>query len=171
MNELAVEMLVALVVWIYRDGGVAEHRLGSRRGDHEKVVGADHPITDVVEAALRLFVNNFEIGDSRLAARAPVHDVLAAIDQAVFIERDEDLAHRAREARIEREALARPVARGPQAQHLLLDGVAALSLPFPDLLFECLPAHATAIELLLGELALDYHLRGDPSVIGAGQPE
>ena len=45
------------------------------------------------------FVDRFEIGDGRLAARAPVDHVLAAIDQALFVEADERLAHGARQAR------------------------------------------------------------------------
>ena len=89
-----------------------------------------------------LLVHHFQIGEGGLAARAPVHHVLAAIDEALFVEADEDFAHGAREPGVEREALAAPVAACAQAHHLALDGVAVLRLPLPDALFEFLAARS-----------------------------
>ena len=116
-------------------------------------------------------VRHFEIGDGGVAARAPVDHVLAAVDEALFVEPDEDFAHGAGEAGIEGEALAAPVAAGAQADHLALDGVAVLRLPLPDALFELLAAQVAAVDALFGELALHHHLGGDAGVVGAGQPQ
>jgi hypothetical protein len=47
-----------------------------------------------------------------------------------------------------------------------------LRLPLPDLLEEGLAAHLAAGGLaLLGQLALDHHLRGDARMVGARLPE
>ena len=107
LHGLAVQVEVALVLRIDGDRGIAEHGFGAR-GRHDQLVGRDpvHRIADVPQVALRLFVDHFQIGDGGVAARAPVDHVLAAIDQALFVEADEDLADGAGEARVEREALA-----------------------------------------------------------------
>ena len=103
--------------------------------------------------------------------RAPVDHVLAAIDQAFFVQAHEDFAHGARKARIDRESFARPVAAGAEPDHLPLDGVAGFGLPLPDALFEFFASEVAAVDALCGELALHHHLRRDAGVIGAGQPQ
>jgi hypothetical protein len=125
----------------------------------------------VPKTSLGLGVLDFQVGEGGLAARAPVDHVLAAVDETLFVEADEDFAHRAREAGIEGEALAAPVAACSQADHLALDAIAILRLPFPHAFDEFLAPHGAPVEALFRELALDYHLRGDAGVVGAGQPE
>ena len=55
-------------------------------------------ITDGVEFAVDLFMLHFDVGERRQAARAPVDQPLAAIDQPVFVQPDEDLADGLRQA-------------------------------------------------------------------------
>ena len=116
------------------DSDVAEHCLRPRGGHEERFVGADDAVADVVELALLLFVNDFEIRNSGLAVGAPVDDVGAAIDQPLLIEADESFAHCAREAGVHGEVLARPVDGGAEALHLVEDRAPVLLLPFPDTL-------------------------------------
>ena len=118
-----------------------------------------------------LLVHGFEIAQRRLAARAPVDDVAAAIDQPFVVEAQKRFQNRAIQRRIQREFLARPVARIAQADHLLLDGAAALRLPFPYAPLELFAADRFAREVFLGQFALDHHLRGDPGMIHARQPQ
>ena len=102
----------------------------------------------------------------------PVHQPLVAVDQLLFVEGDEHLADRRREALVQGEPLAAPVAGGAQALQLVSDGPAGLGLPRPDLLDERLAAEiAAALIALGGQLALDHHLGGDAGVVGARQPE
>src|SRR5205085_5677086 len=89
-NPLAVQMLVALVGGIYRDGGIAQHSFGTGGGDGNEFFASDHRIADLVELARGLLMNDFEIGDSGGATRAPVDDVSAAVDEPLFVEADED---------------------------------------------------------------------------------
>ena len=172
LDGLAVQVEVARVLRVDGDGGIAEHGFGAGGGHgHEAAGHAVDGVADVPEVALHVGVRHFEIGDRGVAARAPVDHVLAAVDQALFVQADEDLADGAREAGIEREALARPVAAGAQADHLVLDGVAGLRLPFPDALLELLAAEVAAVDALFGQFARHHHLGGDAGVVGAGQPE
>ena len=81
--------------------------------------------------------------------RAPVDHVLAAVDQALFVEADEGFADGAGEAGIQREALAGPVAACADAVHLSDDGAAGLLFPFPDVLEELLAAEVASLDALL----------------------
>ena len=172
LDGLAVQVEVARVLGVDGDGGVAEHGFGARGGDGEVAAGhAVDGVADVPEVPGDFVVRHFEIGDGGVAARAPVDHVLAAVDEALFVEADEDFADGAGEAGIEREALAAPVAGGAEADHLALDGVAGLGLPLPDALFEFFAAEVAAVDAFFGELALDHHLGGDAGVVGAGEPE
>ena len=116
-------------------------------------------------------VRHLQIAQRGVAVRAPVDHVLAAVQQAFFVQADEDFADRAGKARVEREALAAPIAGGAEAHHLPLDGVAGLGFPLPDALFELLAAEVAVVDAFLFELAGHHHLGGDAGVIGAGQPE
>ena len=71
---------------------------------------AHHRIADVPEMSLALLVDGFEIADGGAALRAPVDDVVAAINQPVFVQAHENFGHGARQLRRKREFLARPVA-------------------------------------------------------------
>ena len=101
----------------------------------------------------RLFVLDFEIGQRGLAARAPVDHVIAAIDQSFFVQAHEGFAHGARQAGIESEALARPVAAIAGALHLLDDAAAVFLFPLPDACFEFLAARDRAWSGLLRRAA------------------
>ena len=94
-----------------------------------------------------------------------------AVYESFFVQADEDFADGAGEAGIEGEALAAPVAACAQADHLALDAIAVLRLPFPDALDEFVASQGAAVEPFFGEFAFDDHLGSDAGVVGAGQPE
>ena len=172
----AVEMEVALVFRMDGDGGVAEHGLGAGGSDGEKLagvfaVGVEDGVADLPEMALVLVVDDFEIADGGLAARAPVDDVSAAIDEPLLVEADEGFADGDGEVLVHGEVFAAPVDGCAEALHLVEDGAAVVALPLPDALDEGFAAELLAGGAFLGELALDHHLRGDAGVVGAGKPE
>ena len=68
-DMLADQVLVALVVRVHRDGGVAEHRLGPRRGDDDVVRSSNlalERIAEVPHMALDLDLLDLEVGDRGL---------------------------------------------------------------------------------------------------------
>ena len=78
---------VALVLGVHRHGDVAEHRLGTRRRDREsprRVVG--ERIADVPELPFGLVELRLLVRERGEAARAPVDDVVAAVDQSALVE-------------------------------------------------------------------------------------
>ena len=121
--------------------------------------------------ALHLEVLDLEVGNRGLQFRVPVHQAAIAVDQALAVELDEDLAHRGGQAVIHGEPLARPVQRGAQPAQLARDGAAGLRFPLPHALDELLAAEFAAVDALVGEQALNHHLRGDAGVVGAGLPQ
>ena len=170
-RTLAVQMGVALVFFIHGDGGVAQHRLGPRGGDRNELIGPDHWIANLPQLALHFLVLHFEVGDGRLATRAPVDDVLAAINQALLIQPDEDLAHGAGKIFVHGEVFAVPINRRAEALHLVQDGAAVELLPFPNSLDEFLAAKVASLLAFRGQLALDHHLRGNAGMVCPRQPQ
>ena len=118
-----------------------------------------------------LVVDHFEVADGRLAARAPIHYVAAAIDQPLAIQPQKRFEHGAVKRWLEREMLARPIARRAEADHLLLDHAAAFLFPFPDAPLEFLAAEVLAADFFRGQLALDHELRGDAGVVHSREPQ
>ena len=168
---LALEVRVALVGGVHGDGRVAGERLGAGGGDGDELALAPgHGIAHVPEAALVRLVLHLVVGQGRAAARAPVHDVVAAVDQALVVEVAEDLRHGLGEALVHGEALALPI--GGVAEHPLLvdDGAAVLLLPLPHAVDEGLAAEVLAALALLAQGLFHHVLRGDAGVVGAGHP-
>ena len=166
LAELADDRRVALVGGMDGDRAVAEHRLGPGGGDGDVValflevdvavgvlldivvgLAAGERILEVPHVAVDFAVLDLEVGDRGLELRVPVDQPLAVIDQALLVERDEDLEHGLRQALVHGEALARPVAGGAEALQLVEDRAAGFVLPLPDLVDEGLAAHVAAADL------------------------
>ena len=167
----AVEFQVALVFGVDRHRGVAQQGLGPGGGHGEVAVARGQGIADIIEVAVVGVVLHLQVGQGRVAAGAPVDDVVALVDQALFIEADKDLPHRPGEALVQGEALPAPVAGGAQALQLVDDLPAGFGLPLPDPLDEGLPAQGVAVGALGGQLALHHVLGGDAGVVGARHPQ
>jgi hypothetical protein len=114
---------------------------------------------------------DLEVAERGATSRAPVDEALRAIDQPLFIEANEGLAHRLGQPFVHGEALALPIARRAHDLELLDDAIAVLLFPLPDALVELLASEIVArLALERLQVALDDHLRGDAGVIGAGHP-
>ena len=138
-HVLADERLVALVVGMHGDGGVAEHGLGPRGGDDDVgrcIVGVEGAVLERIaqmpEVALHLDLLDFEVGDGGEQLRVPIDEALVLVDQPGAVEIDEHLAHGAGQPLVHGEALARPVAGGAEPLQLIDDQPAGLVLPLPD---------------------------------------
>jgi hypothetical protein len=171
-HRLADQVLVPVVLRMNSHGGIAEHGLRPRRGhdDVARLVAYDR-IALIVQGALDVLVLDFLVRQSRGATRTPVHDVVAAIDQALLVEPDEDLAHGLAGARIEREAGALPIGGTADRFQLIEDRPARLAYPFPDSLDERLATQVPATLPFSRQAAL-YHVLGrDSGVVGPGDPQ
>src|SRR5690348_7571142 len=153
------------------DGRVTEHGFWSRGGDDDELLGAGEGIADVPELAFARFVDDFEIAEGRLAARAPIDHVAAAIDEILAIEAEKGFHNGAVHRRVECETFARPVAGDAEADHLLFDVAAAFGLPLPDAALKFVAADFLALQAFLGELAFNDDLRRDAGVVNAREPE
>ena len=170
--ELADQCGIALVVRMDRHGGVSKHCLRPGRGDGNVfVVKPFYRVLEVPQMALRLALFDLEIGDCGVQLTIPVDQSLVAIDQALLVEVDEDLAHRRRQALVHGEALARPVRRGAEAAELIGDGAAGFLFPGPDSLDKAFAAEVVAGLAFFGKLAFDHHLGGDTGMIGTRLPQ
>ena len=107
---------------------------------------------------------------AKARAGIPVDEIVVAVDQALVVERHEDLQHRADVAVVEREALVLVVARRAQALELVDDRVAVLLAPAPHALDERLAPDLLAARPLGLPQPLDLRLGRDAGVVGAEDP-
>ena len=133
-QRFADDILITLVLRVHRDGGIAQHRLGTGRRQLQIAGAVLEGIAQVPEMTRLLLKFHLRVRNGGLAVRAPVDDALAAIDQALLIQTDKDLAHGLRAALVEREALPLPIAGGAELFQLLHDASAVLALPVPGAL-------------------------------------
>src|SRR6185503_5398078 len=96
------------------------------------------------DLAVHLFLLHLFVGEGGEAAGAPVDDVLAPVNQPLFMQPHEDFAHSAREILVEREVGTSPVGAGAQGPELLQDDIAGFPHEGPDSRFELTPAEVEA---------------------------
>src|SRR5581483_11188444 len=120
-----------------------------RRREADELLAALHGVAEGPEAALDLLVEDLVVGHRGLQVGVPVHQPLAAEDEAVLEHLEERLPHGAGADRVEREARAGPVAAGAELAQLAEDARLVLVLPLPDAPHQFLAAEVVA-RLLLG---------------------
>ena len=120
--------------------------------------------------ALFVLVFRLVVGDGGHAARAPVHDALAAVDHVVMVPVAEDLAHGLGVLRRHGELLVVEIDGATHALDLLDDDSAVFLAPLLALLEELLAADLQARDALGLELLVDLGLCGDARMVGAQDP-
>ena len=169
---LADEVLVALVVRVDGNAGIAHKGLRTGGRNHQLARAVRQRIADVPQLARLGFVLNLSVGQRSRAVRAPVDDAVALVDEALVVQVYEYLADRLGAALVHGEALALPVTGRAELFQLADDAVAELVLPVPDTLQKLLAAEViTGLALLLAEVLLDLDLGCDAGVVGARHPQ
>ncbi len=125
----------------------------------------------MVDSALLFLVLHFQVGQSGLAAGAPIDYVVSLVDQPFLVEADEDLPHCPGEGIVHGEALPAPVHGRAHALDLVQDLIPVFLFPLPDPLHETLPAHILSADALLLQGPLHHVLGGYTRVIRARNPE
>ncbi len=105
----ADQVLVTLVVRVYGHRGVAEHGLRTGGGDDDVAAAVGEWVFEVPHVAVFFLRDDLEVGDGGVQYGVPVDQALAAVDQAFFVQADEDFAHGVRQAFVHREAFFVPV--------------------------------------------------------------
>ena len=152
---------------------VAEHGLGTRRRhDHmvDAVLWLHERVAQIPEVTLLAPILGLIVADGRLAAWAPVHDALAAVDEPVMIPVHKDLAYGLGVLGAHRELLVFEVDGATHALDLVHDGAAVLAAPVPAGLKEPLAANLKARDALLLEPLVHLGLGGDSGVVRAEDP-
>ena len=169
---LADQVLVALVVRVDRNAGIAHEGLRTGGRNDQIARAVRQRVADVPQLARLGLVLNLGVGKRGRAVRTPVDDAVALVDQALVVQVYENFADRLGAALVHREALALPVTGRAELFQLADDAVAELVLPVPDSLQKFLAAEViTGLALLLAEVLLDLDLGCDAGVVGARHPQ
>ncbi len=135
-------------IWMHRHGRVAEHRFGPSGGDRHKLrlagLRIDHRVPKMPEVPLHRFMEHLVVAHGGLQIGVPIHQALAAINQAVRKHLEKRVPHRSGTHRVEREPRAAPVATATHQLQLAENSGFVLFLPLPDPLDERIAAKIVA---------------------------
>ena len=115
-------------------------------------------------------VVDFDVRQGRMAVRAPVGNALTLIDEAFFIQGNEDFPNGAGTGIVHGKALAAPVAGRAETANLFFNAVAVLFFPGPDTFEEFFAADFVAGLAFFGQLLFDLYLGSDTGMVGARNP-
>ena len=92
-QRFADEFGITLVLRADGNGGISQQRLGTGGGDDNIAVRTLDRIADMPEVTGLLLIFDLGVRKGGAALGAPVDDAVAAVDQPLFIQADEHLAH------------------------------------------------------------------------------
>ena len=167
---LAHQRLVSFVLRVDGYCRIPQDRLRPRCG-HFQIAALFERVAEGVELAFHLFVIHFQIADGAFAAWAPVHQVVAAVDQPLFVKTDEGFEHRIAQAVVQREAFARPIARDAHAPLLAADAPVVFVFPVPHFLHEAVATQFVTGDALFGQFTFHHILGGNAGMVGARHPQ
>ena len=87
---------VAAIFRVNSNGGIAQHRFGTRGCNGNELRASHNRVVDGPELSRCRFVNDLEIGNGRFASRAPVDNIFAAIDEPFLVQANEHFVDGAR---------------------------------------------------------------------------
>ena len=193
---------ITLVRRMHRHRAVPQHGLGPGGGDGYVVArlperrfavrvlldvfvscASRERIFEMPHMALGLDVLDFEIRDGRLETRIPVHQALAAINKASFVQVGEHPDYRIVEILPARrisgipggpghgERFPTPVAGRAKALKLLADVAPRLVLLLPDEINKLVPREVGAAAVGFGEIPFNDHLGGYAGMVRSRLPQ
>ena len=107
---LAYQVFVTFIIRMYRDRGIAQHRLGTGGGYFQTGIAAYDRILNVPEVSVLLFMLYLRIRERSLAHRTPVDDSGSSVNISFFVKFDEHFLYCLGASLIHGKALSVPVA-------------------------------------------------------------
>ena len=170
-NGFPDQRLIAIILWIYRDRHIGEHRFRSRGRNQNMPTAIGQRIAKMPKLSVHFARFDLKVRNRGFQARIPIHQPFVAIDQPLIIEIDKDLEDGAAKAFIHRKAFIGPIHRAAKAAQLAGDLPAGLFLPVPDFGDKVLAREVGALLPLGIELTFDHHLRCNTRMVCADDPE
>ena len=161
--------MIAFVVGVYGDGGVAEHGFGAGGGDDDFAGAVCEGVGDVPESALLFAVVDLYVGEGGLVFGAEVDGFFASVDEIVVPHLFEGGVGGVDDFLVEGEGEGGPIEGGAEGAKLELHLAALFVDEVPGHRVELFPA---VIEATVA-LAFEVFFENDPSfeagVVGAGE--
>src|SRR6476620_12327259 len=164
------EMSMAWIIGMHGDRRIAQHRFWPRGGDHQRSTGiVRERIADVKELPLHVLMFDFNVGQGRQAARTPIDQPFAAIDQSLLVEADKDFDDGFGEPFVHREAQTLPITGLTQLLLLFDDRIAGSGIPLPEPSDESYTPERITRDAFAQELLFHDVLGRDAGMVGPRQ--
>ena len=169
-------MLVTLIVGVHHHGGVAQHGFWTG-GGHRQMgqafdrVGFNQRVFQFPQVTFGFDAFHFQVRYCCFQNRVPIHQALAAVNQALLKQAYEYLCDRLGQGCVHGEIFPLPIYAGTHASHLLGNFAATFVFPFPDLFHEFFAAQIMAGNIFRGQLTFHHNLGGNACMVGARLPQ
>ena len=170
-DVLAFEPRILRIVGIDTHSSVAHNGFRACRC-HNSIVFRifNHPIFQIIELRMFVFINHLFIRKCRLSLRIPVYHSHAAINQSFVVEIAKNLNHTLGARFVHCESRTIPVARSSKLTKLLQYDAAVFVCPIPRVTQKLVAHKVGLLNTLLCELVYDFCFCGYRSVICTRNP-
>ena len=172
-NGFAHQFRKTLILGIHGNARVAQHGFRTCSGNNQVLRAINRlgqRVAQIPQMAYVLYVFRFVIGNGGRAVRAPVHNTLALIDQALVIPIGEHFANSQNVIGIKREVLVFEVTRAAHALNLVHDGRTVFAAPVVACLDKLLATNFQTRDTLVSKLLVNLCLRCNTSMVGTNDP-
>ena len=168
---LSHQVRIPFIGGVHGHAGITQHGFRPGSGHHDAFASVGAGITDMPQVAGHILVFHFRVTDGALAGGAPVDHPVSAVDQALFIQPDKHLTHRAAAAFVHGEAFPAPVAADTHLPLLVHDTSAVFFFPVPGALQESFPADSFFGQAFFPHGFHNPDLCRDGGMVSTGQPQ
>ena len=165
-----VKLCKTFVFGVYTNRRITENGLGTGGGYCQKILFAFHPVTQVIELRLHLFVYHLFVRYGSFGLGVPVYHTYPAINQPFVIEVDKNIHNRLIQSLIHCKPGTVPVARSPQFFQLFKDNTAVFLFPFPGMFQKLFPRQVFFINSFLFQFVYHLTFGSNGSMVGSRHP-
>jgi len=161
--------LIAFVIWVNGDGGVAKHGFGASSGDDEFTVPVGQGVGDVVKGALLFFMGDFDISEGGLMFGTEIDGFFTSVDEVIVPHLLEGGVGGVDNFGIKSEGEGRPIERSAEGAELELHVAALFGDEVPGHLVELFPAVVEATIALRFEVFFENDPSFEAGMVSTGQ--
>ena len=149
---------------------IAHHGFRTSGSNFNTVSAVFGRITEVIDFAFLVYMVYFNIGNSGLAVRTPVNNIVALVNQAFVVQTYKCFAYCFGAAFIHSKAFTVPVTGAAQFAQLCGDGIAVFFFPCPGAAQKFFTAYFETVGAFFFQLCFYFCLSSNPGMVGTRYP-
>ena len=165
-----LKILEPFIIRVYSNCSISKHGFRPCGGNSKPIFFIHKGIFYIVEVCIFLFIFNFKISKSCFTPWTPVDNILALINQSLFIKSYKYFSDSIGKALIHGKTLTLPVTGSPKSFKLINNGSTGFFTPFPDLFYKIFSAKLIPCQTFFSKIFFNNILGCNPCMICSRHP-